>query len=64
MRISSVLFMIVILAVLFYLTVSRINQNKVDGECQKKVDLVVYAFVFGTLVTVFFQPLWIILNNI
>jgi heme/copper-type cytochrome/quinol oxidase subunit 2 len=64
MRITAVLFMIIVIAVLFYLAVSHANKNKADNECQKKVNLSINALAFATLVTIFFQPLWVILNNL
>lgn len=62
--ITAFFVMIISIAVLFYLAVLHVNESKVDGECQKKVNLSIYALAFGTLITVFFKPVWIILNNL
>lgn len=62
--ITAFFVMIISIAVLFYLAVLHVNKSKVEGECQKKIDLIINALAFGTLVTIFFQPVWIILNNL
>ncbi len=62
MKITATVFMIISIAVLFYLATP--NLDTIEDECNGKFKFMIHALVFGTLITLFFEPFYLKLNNL
>ena len=62
MKITATVFMIITISVLFYFATPSVDT--LEDECNGKFKFMIHALVFATLITLFFEPFYLKLNNL